>query len=137
MGASDYCEEAILNALFGKTSAFGTLSARPTIYVALLTDEPSDADDGESIAEPDYTGYARVATAATDWNAWANDKITNANAITFPEATSGSSTVTHFALVDASTGGNVLFYGALPVQMIISTGITPMFKAGDLAVTAD
>ncbi len=137
MGASDYCEEAILNALFGKTSAFGTLSSRPTIYVALLTAAPSDTSTGSTITEANYTGYARVATAPTDWNAWVNDKITNANPITFPEATGGSSTITHFALVDASSGGNVLFYGALPVQMTISTGITPMFKAGDLSVTAD
>jgi len=137
MGASDYCEEAILNALFGKTSAFGTLSSRPTIYVALLTAAPSDTSTGSTIADANYTGYARAATTAATWNAWSAGQITNAVAIVFPEATGGNSVVTHFALVDASSGGNVLFYGALNTSMTISTGIAPQFKAGDLSVTAD
>lgn len=137
MGASNYCEEAILNALFGKTSNFGNLSTRPTLYVALLTAAPSDTDDGSTIAEATYTGYSRVATAAGDWNAWAAGSLTNAVDIEFGEATAGSDTLTHFALVDAASAGNVILYGALDASLAVSSGITPRFKAGDLAVTAD
>lgn len=137
MGASNYCEEAILNALFGKTSNFGTLSARPTLYVALLAAAPSDTDTGSTIAEAAYTGYNRVATAPADWNAWSAGQLYNAVEIAFDEATGGSETLTHFALVDAATGGNVILYGALDASIAVSAGITPRFKAGDLVVTAD
>lgn len=137
MGASNYAEEAVINALFGKTSAFGTLSSRPTLYVALLTAAPSDTDTGSTIAEAAYTGYNRVATAPADWNAWSAGSLSNAVDIEFGEATAGSDTLTHFALVDAATAGNVILYGALDASLAVSAGITPRFKAGDLAVTAD
>lgn len=137
MGASNYCEEAILNALFGKSSNFGALASRPTLYVALLTAEPSDTDTGSTIAEATYTGYSRVATDPADWSAWSAGAISNAVEMAFDEATGGSETLTHFALVDAATGGNVILYGALDASIAVSAGITPRFKAGDLVASAD
>ena len=141
MSFSDYTEAALLNALFGKTSNFGALGSAPTLYVALLTAAPSDSDDGSTITEADYTGYSRQSTAATDWNASSGTSpstIDNANAIGFPQKTGGADdTVTHVALVDASSGGNLIAHTALNNSKTIQDNDTPEFAAGELNFTLD
>jgi hypothetical protein len=134
MSFSDYLENALLNSLFGKTSDLGALASAPTIYVALFTATPNDAGGG---TEADYTSYARVSTTSSDWDASASGTVDNANAITFPAATGGSNTVTHFALFDAASAGNLLAYGALDSSLAVSSGITPQFAAGEFDVTLD
>lgn len=127
--ASDYLEKKLMDHLFGKAAY-----TAPTIYVALFTATPNDAGGG---TEANYGGYARKTTAPADWNAaGATDgTITNANELAFPAATSGSNTVTHFALYDAATAGNLLIYGAVGASLAVSTGITPKFAAGALSAT--
>lgn len=136
-GMANYCEAGILNALFGKTSDFGALASAPTIYVGLLTAEPSDTDTGSTVTECAYTGYAREATAASDWNAASGGALDNANAIEFGQCTAGSETVTHIGLFDAATGGNLLWYGAVTPNLAVASGVVPQFPAGDLDVTLD
>ena len=138
MSFSNYTAQALLNSLFGKTSNFGALASRPTIYVALSTADP--LEDGSGVAEPTGNGYARVATTPADWNdATLADPsvIDNANAITFPQATGAWGTITHFALYDAAVGGNYLGGGALSTSKAPTTGDTPSFAAGELNVTLD
>ena len=130
--ASDYLELEILDHLFGKGSY-----TPPTIYVALCTAAPNDASTGSTLTEATYTGYARKSTAAGDWNTASAGLTDNANAITFAACTGGSSTVTHFALVDAATNGNCLIHGALTGSLAVSSGITPEFAAGELDVSLD
>lgn len=132
MSASDYAENALLELMTGKT-AFST----PTAYVALCTAAPDDTSTGSTITEAAYTSYARVSTAGSDWNSASGGSIDNANAVTFPKCTGSSATVTHFAIVDASSAGNVLLWGALDASLAISTNITPEFAAGTLTITAD
>jgi len=132
MSASNYLELELLDHLFGKGSY-----TPPTVYVALCTSAPSDTDTGSTITEATYTGYSRKSTAAGDWNTAASGAIDNANAITFDACTGGSSNVTHFALVDAASAGNVLVWGALDSTLAVSNGITPEFAAGALEVTMD
>lgn len=128
--ASDYLENKIIDHITGKT-AF----TQPTAYVALCTAAPNDASTGSTITEADYTGYARVSTAGGDWNASSGGTADNANAITFGACTAGSNTITHYAIVDASSAGNVLTYGALDASLAVSAGITPAFAAGAISVT--
>jgi len=130
MSFSDYLENALLDHLFGKAAY-----TAPTIYVGLSTADP--LDDGTGLAEPVGNGYARVATAATDWSAASSGVTTNATTITFPQATGLWGTVTHFALFDASTGGNLLASGALTTAKSPDVGDTPSFAAGSLTVTLD
>jgi len=128
---SNYLENKLLDHVFMKT-AF----SQPTyIYVALSTADPGE--DGSGISEPSGNGYARVQTSGDDWNAAANGHIDNANDITFPEATGDWGTITHFALFDAATDGNMLAYGSLSQSKTIGSGDTAKFKAGDLDVTLD
>ena len=127
---ADYWENEILDHLFGKGSY-----TPPTIYVGLSTAEP--VDDASGLAEPSGNSYARVATAGVDWNTASGGTINNANDITFPEASGNWGTLTHFALFDAASGGNILAHGSLNVSKSIGSGDTVKFAAGDLDVSLD
>lgn len=129
-GFGNYWENEILDHIFGKGSY-----APPTIHVGLSTADPTD--DGSGLAEPSGSGYARVSTSSSDWNTASGGKTANANDITFPEATGSWSTITHFALFDAASGGNMLAHGSLSASKVISNGDTAKFVAGDLDVTLD
>ena len=129
MSKTDFLENKVLDAVTGKT-AFGTITCR----VALFTAAPSDAGGGTEV-----TGgsYARVTTAGADWNAAASGSVTNANAITFPTASASWGTITHFALMDAATGGNMLRWAALGTSKAVGNGDTASFAAGALTLTED
>lgn len=131
--ASDFLENEILDHIFNK----GAYTAPTNIFIALCTAAPTDASTGSTITEATYTGYARKSTAGADWNTASGGSIDNANELAFAECTAGSSTVTHFALCDASSAGNVLFHGALDASLAVSAGVTPRFQAGQLSISAD
>src|SRR3990172_7798517 len=119
---SNYLEDELLDHVFGKGSF-----TPPTIYVALST--ATLLDGGSGLAEPSGNGYARVQTTGADWNAASDVAIDNANTITFNEATGNWGTITHFALMDAASGGNLLVHGALSISKSISSGDTVKFAA--------
>lgn len=127
---SDYWENEILDHLFSKGSY-----TPPTIYLALSTADPGD--DGAGLSEPSGNGYARAATAASDWNAASGGALDNADVIEFPEATGAWGTVTHFALLDAASGGHLLAHGTLSQSKTIASGDTARFVAGDLEISLD
>lgn len=111
----DYSAHGLLNSLFGKTSDFGALAAPPELHLALLATLPDPGDTGAALSanEVVYTGYARVVTAAVDWNAAATRFVANAAEKLFPKCTGGSDTAIGVAVVDALTDGNGIFMGLL------------------------
>jgi hypothetical protein len=123
MSKSDYAENAVNDWITGKT----TMPATTTRYVALFTAAPSDSGGGTEV-----TGgsYARKSTAGADWNASSAGSVSNANTITFVTASASWGTVTHFGVFDASTAGNLLFWGALTNSKTIGTGDTASFAGG-------
>jgi len=140
--------QALLNAMFGKTSALGALASAPTIHVALSSTAPTEA--GANVTEPSAGGYARVATAPADWvAATAADPsvISNAAEVIFPAATAdwlAAADLTHFALYDASSGGNCLGWGELidpdtqaAAPRSVLKGDTILFGIGSLTITLD
>lgn len=129
-GFSDYWESKILDHLFGKGSY-----TPPTIYVGLSTADPTD--DGTGLAEPSGNAYARVQTSTSDWNAASNGSLDNTNEITFDQATGSWGTITHFALFDAATAGNMLAHGALSQSKAIGESDTARFEASDLQISLD
>ena len=116
--------------IFGKGSY-----TSPTIYAGLSTADPTDT--GSGLAEPSGNGYARVQTSACDWNAASNGTLDNSSDITFTQATGNWGTITHFALFDAATAGNMLAHGALNQPKSISESDTARFEAGDLNISLD
>ncbi len=129
-GFADYWENEILDHLFGKGNY-----TPPTIYVGLSTAEPND--DGSGLAEPSGNSYARAQTAPSDWNAASGGSLDNAGDITFPAATGSWGTITHFALFDAATGGNLLAYGQLNQSKSIVASDIVQFSSGDLDISLD
>ena len=138
---SDFLENKLVDQIFRAQSAPTT----STLYVALYTAAPSDTGGGTEV-----TGgsYARVSVASSLAN-WAGTQATgsttvstgtsgatsNNNSITFPTPSATWGTVTHFALYDAASGGNELFWGALTIAKTVNTGDTVSFPAASLSVT--
>lgn len=132
---SNYLENKVLDHIFG-----GSDYIRPTpLYIALATATIDDSTTGTTITEPNYTGYARISVTnnATNFPVASGGSKSNGTEIVFAECTGGSSTITHFAILDAATLGNILGYGSLTTQKQITTGDTPKFAIGDLTITLD
>lgn len=113
-------------------------STAGSLYVSLHTGDVAEGGS-QTTNEATYTSYARVAVArsGSGWTVSAN-AVANASAITFPAATGGSNTITHFAVGTSSSGaGKVLYKGALTASLAVSSGITPQFPAGELDITED
>ena len=127
---SDYCENAILDHLFGKGDY-----TPPTIYVGLSASDPTDT--GAGLSEPNGNGYVRAETTPSDWNVAVGGLLDNANVITLGPATADWGTLTHFALFDAASGGHLLVHGALTQPKTIQSGDMVRFASGELDVTLD
>ena len=130
MSLSNYTENKVLDHLTGKTSF-----TMPTVYAGLSTANPGETASG--LAEPSTGSYARVATTGATWAAAASGSTSNAAEIAFPTATGAWGTLTHFALFDALTTGNMLWYGSLTQSKAIVSGDTAKFEIGSLVLTAD
>jgi hypothetical protein len=134
---SDYLEAAIINATL---RGFAFPTPPTTVYLALFTVSPTDANTGGELTSGSSPGYARVAVPNNGWaapSAGAGGVTTtsNINALEFPEATSNwAGPITHFGILDASTGGNLLYHGALTTPRSISAGDVLRFGSGALIV---
>ena len=127
---SNYLESALINHILRNTPY---TSPGTSIYIALYTSNPTDADSG---SEPSGNNYARVQVTA--WDAPSTPGVTqNTNVITFPTASGSWGTITHVGIRDASSGGNLLFHGALAESKAIGTNDVFQFPAGSLDVTMD
>jgi|TARA_B110000285_G_C14994681_1_gene548167 hypothetical protein len=127
--ASDYLENKVLDHVLDN-SAF---SQPGGIYLALFTaDTGLEGNSPSAEISTSGTAYGRqtVAFAA----AGSGSASTNAT-VTFSAATTNWGTVTHVAVMDAATSGNVLFYGAVTTSKTIETGDTFQVSSGNLTVS--
>lgn len=134
MSLSNTTENATLKAHLQGTDP--SYRAGATQYLALFTGDPGEA--ASLAAEADYTGYARVAlTKATAWTD-GGSSFTNAALIQFGACTVGTNALTHFAVVDTSSGAVAqMISGALSATLNVSPGIQPQFAGGALTITCD
>ena len=124
---SNYLENALINVTLRATS----YTAPTTVYVALYTTDPTDADTGTEVSTSG-TGYARTAVT---FAAPSNGVSTNSATVTFPTATAAFGTVTHIGLRDASTAGNLLYHTPLDTSKTIDAGDIFSITTGNLSVT--
>jgi hypothetical protein len=113
-------------------------STAGVFYISLHTANPNETGS-QNTTEAAYTSYARVSRARStaEWTV-ASGICDNDNVISFPPATGGSETETHFGIgSDTSGAGNLFLWGALNSSLAVSNGITPSFAAGALDVTLD
>lgn len=136
-------ETALLQLLFenadwaniGDATGLQGSSTPGSFFFALFTADPTDT--GSTANECAYTSYARVAVArSTSGFTVTGDTVTNDNDIEFPQATGGSETATHGAIMTASSGGTMIVHGALTASLAISNLITPRVPAGSFTATA-
>lgn len=130
MPASNYVNTATLNMwLKGITATLPSV-----VYVGLFTTPPTGAGTGTEVSG---NAYARAsATFGTPTQSGSSMVISNSSPVQFPTATGTWGTPQYFALYDAQTGGNMLFYAALPTTYTITTGMSPRFASGALTVSA-
>lgn len=135
---SDYLEKAILDHLVG-----GSTLAKPTnVYIAVSTAAYSDAATGASMTEVTGGGYGRVAVSnnASNWpNATGSSPALKQNGapFTFPTASSSWGTLLSFYIVDAASGGNILYGGDLATAKTVGSGDTATFATGTISITED
>ena len=127
---SNVTENKVADHLVGKTSF-----TMPSVWVGLWTATLDDTSTGSTSGEVSGGSYARKSTAGSDWNAGSGGVVTNANALAFPTASASWGTVTHFALLDASSAGNIIGWADLTASKTIGNGDTAQFNAGALTVT--
>ncbi len=126
-GFTDYLEDKVLDHVFGGNA----YTAPATLYVALYTVAPTDTGGGTEVSGG---GYARQ-TATFNVSGSSPTEATNAAAIEYPTATADYGTVVACAILDASSGGNMLAYATLTSSKVVSTGDVFRFDAGDLDIT--
>ena len=107
-GFSTYLDDKILGHIFN-----GTTYNTPPRYWALFTSSKGLTDNSSVRDEVTGNGYARVAAANSDFTTPSAGVVKNANNIEFPVAISNWGRVTHVAIMDAATGGNVLAWGII------------------------
>lgn len=104
-------------------------TAPTTLYVALFTTDPTDADSGTEVSAGSYLRQSIAFGAPTDGAG------SNSSAVTFPTATASWGTVTHFGIYDAVSSGNLLLHTPLTASKVVGNGDTFKVNAGDLTVT--
>ena len=122
---SNYLENALINVTLRATS----YTAPTTVYVALYTSDPTDADTG---TECSGTSYARQSVI---FSSPSNGATSNSAAVEFPQAGGSWGTITHIGIRDASTAGKLLYHTALDASKTIATGDVFRIASGSLSVT--
>lgn len=126
MYATNYFENAMLGLLNNNP-----IDGVETPYLALFMSDPGD--DGTNGYEVEYTGYARQPidfSQPADYGT--GMAIQNVHQINFAECPVNVGSVTHVAVMDSFSGGNMLLYGQLDTALNLQIGVTPIFREGSV-----
>jgi hypothetical protein len=132
MSASNYLENRVLDHVLKNTS----FTQPANLYLALFKNTSGNAATNleGGILTDEITGgaYARkLITFAAAASGTAASNLT----VTFNTATATWGTITHVAIVDALTSGNVLFYGPVTTPKTIETGDTFQASSGNISIS--
>lgn len=98
------------------------------IYVSLYTVAPSVSGGGTEVAGGSYARQLVTFVAPV------NGQSSNTAEILFPVASADWGTIVAFALMDASSGGNMQYFGNLSTPRLIQTSDQVRFPASSLVV---
>ena len=154
--ASNYLEDKLLDHVL-RGNVPSTYSAPATVYVALFSDAGSAAsaalESGTSATgsgnanwghfEINNASYIRQSVQFAAAGAAGTPGTISSNiTVSFPVASADYDTagatgnvVTHLAIMDDQTGGNVLFYGALTTSKTVSAGDQFTISSGNLSIS--
>jgi hypothetical protein len=152
--ASNFLENKLVDWFFrgqaisitGASAAAGT---GPTaLYVGLLTAAPSDVGGGTEVTGGSYarvtvnsntTNWAATngATSTVNPSTGTGGTTSNNAVISFPSPSADWGTVTHFGIYDATSAGNLLFWGPLSSSKAVFTGDAVSIQISQLQVQMD
>lgn len=117
---------ALAEAFLGYILGGGSAPSQPaTVYCALFTAAPSDAGGGTEVSGGSYARVA-ITNNATNFPApslvGGVPTVANGTLINFGTASAGWGAVGWAALFDASSGGNLLYWGPLPSAVTVNSG---------------
>lgn len=124
---TNYLENKLLDHVLRNVS----YTSPSTAYVGLFTDAPSDTGSGTEISGNSYARVALSVSTAT------SGVVTSSANVTFPQATGDWGTISHLAIFDALTSGNMLMYTELTTSKVIGNGDIFQISSGNLTVTLD
>jgi|TARA_B110000238_G_scaffold170805_1_gene188378 hypothetical protein len=125
---TDYMEAQIVEHFLRNNA----LASPTTVYLALFESDPGEDASGTETA---YTNYVRVPSTWAAINASGETK--NAGSVSFPANGGSTVTITHAAVFDAVTSGNMLIKGALTLVKSIEISDVLAFPANALVLTLD
>lgn len=122
---STYLENALVNVTLRNTS----YTAPSAVYMALFTSDPTDAGSGTEVSG----GTGPYARQAITFDAPADGVTQNSGTVTFTGMP--TATITHVAIYDDVSAGNLLYYSALDASISSNSGDDVKFDPGDVTVT--
>lgn len=114
---SDYLEGALADWFEGTTFP----SPPSDFYLALFTSATSDAGGGTEVTG----GSGPYARQVVTFTSGSNDAVVLFTGLP-------ACTVTHAAVMDASTSGNMLMHGALTTSRVVAAGESLLFDVGSI-----
>lgn len=139
--ASNYIENAILNCILRGVP----MPTYPKTYIALFTGNPGEAGSlANEVSTTIWPSYVRReaeqgGAIGSGWTEPVSGSSSNANQITFPAHNGAAAlTITHYAIMDAATGGNIVGgYAPLQTARTMEPGDIFVFDVGTMLATQD
>lgn len=128
---SAYLEQALLNHVLRNT----TYTSPTTVYVALFTSNPDEDASGTEVSGGSYARESVAFDAPVDQSP--GYRCVNSALISFTTPTGSWGTVTHWAIFDAVSSGNMLYYGAFDTSRSIAASDDVEIAAGTLKIKED
>ena len=99
------------------------------VHLSLHTANPAEDASGTEVSG---SGYGRQPIA---FGAHSDGACSNSAVEEFTASGGSFGTVTHFGIFDASSSGNLLYYGALTASKVVADGDTLKFAIGSISIT--
>lgn len=129
MSFTDTLENNVLTWAFTNAAA----PTRPTAWwVALFTTAPSDAGGGTEVTGGSYARQQVTTFSVSGTNPTTATTTVN---LEWPTATGSWGTITHVAIMSASSGGTMYAYATLSASKTIASGDVFRIPSGDLDIT--
>lgn len=129
-GKGNYLSNALLSWVFGQQS----LTSIGTLYFALYTSAPTNAGGGTEVSGGSYARVS-VTNNTTNFPNASSQQSKNANLIDFGTASANWGTIVAVGVFDASTSGNLLYWGPLTVNKTINSGDSFKIAANNATFT--
>lgn len=119
---STYLRQAVIKAVLGEA----TFPSITNTYLALYTNDPTIADTGTEVTGGSYARQQLSFASASG-----GSKVSNTSE-TF--SSMPATTVTHWGVRDASSGGNLLYFGSFAIPIQLNAGNNLVINSGDIVL---